>query len=155
MTHLDPQVQHLTVGQLASRSGVNVSTIHFYERKGLIHGWRTEGNQRRFPRDTLRLIAFIRASQQVGIPLAQIHEALATLPENRPPNRKDWERLSAVWHDDLEQRIHQLQQLRDRMTSCIGCGCLSLERCSLVNRNDTYAERHGKASSLIYAPDVD
>jgi MerR family redox-sensitive transcriptional activator SoxR len=155
MNHLDPQIHELTVGQLASRSGVNVSTIHFYERKGLIHGWRTEGNQRRFHRDTLRLIAFIRVSQRVGIPLAQIKDALATLPDNRTPNRKDWQKLSAKWHDDLEQRIHQLQQLRDRLTSCIGCGCLSLERCALANRDDTYAEKHGKASSLVYAPEVE
>lgn len=155
MNHIDPQVHELTVGQLASRSGVNISTIHFYERKGLISSWRTEGNQRRFHRDALRLVAFIRVAQRVGIPLADIREALQTLPDNRTPTRQDWAQLSAKWHDELEDRIRQLQQLRDRLTSCIGCGCLSLERCALANKDDLYAVKNGKASSLVFAPKVD
>lgn len=149
MSHLDPRLHELTVGQVAERSGINVSAVHFYERKGLIQSQRTEGNQRRFHRDVLRRVAFVRASQRVGIPLAEIKNALDTLPENRAPNRKDWERLSAGWHDELEERIRHLQQLRDRLTSCIGCGCLSLERCALANKNDLWPEKHsGRTSAL-------
>jgi MerR family redox-sensitive transcriptional activator SoxR len=152
VSHIDPYIHDLTVGQLASRSGVNISTIHFYERKGLITSWRTEGNQRRFHRDALRRVAFIRVAQRVGIPLAEIRDALGTLPDNRTPTRADWARLSANWHDELDARIRQLQQLRNRLTTCIGCGCLSLERCALANRDDQYAVRHGKPNSLVVTP---
>jgi MerR family redox-sensitive transcriptional activator SoxR len=126
----------LTPAQLAARSGVAISALHFYERQGLIHSRRTSGNQRRYARETLRRVAFIRVSQRVGIPLAQIRAALDTLPEGRTPNREDWGRLSALWRADLERRIEQLVRLRDDLSGCIGCGCLSLDRCVLYNPED-------------------
>ena len=131
----------LTPGQLAARSGVAISALHFYERQGLLRSRRTAGNQRRYPRETLRRIAFIRASQRVGIPLADIRAALETLPEGKTPGREDWERLSTLWRDDLDHRIAQLVRLRDDLTTCIGCGCLSLDRCTLANPGDSLAER--------------
>jgi MerR family transcriptional regulator, redox-sensitive transcriptional activator SoxR len=130
----------LTVGDLAARSGVAVSALHFYERKGLITSRRTSGNQRRYRRETLRRVAFIRVSQRVGIPLADIGAALATLPGDRTPTAKDWRRISQAWHDDLDARIEQLSLLRDHLTDCIGCGCLSLRRCTLTNPHDELAE---------------
>ncbi|MGH3390736.1 MAG: redox-sensitive transcriptional activator SoxR [Actinomadura sp.] len=135
-----PDVTELTVGQLAERSGVAVSALHFYEAKGLISSRRTAGNQRRFHRDTLRRVAFIRVSQRVGIPLATIREALGRLPDERTPTRADWARLSASWRDELDARIEQLQRLRDDLTDCIGCGCLSLGQCRLSNPYDELGE---------------
>jgi MerR family redox-sensitive transcriptional activator SoxR len=126
----------LTVGQLAQRSGVAVSALHFYERQELINSRRTSGNQRRYRRDTLRRVALIRIAQRVGIPLAEVRSALAGLPEGRTPNRADWENLSQRWHDELDERIRHLQQLRDEFTDCIGCGCLSLDRCRMANPFD-------------------
>jgi MerR family transcriptional regulator, redox-sensitive transcriptional activator SoxR len=126
----------LTVGQVAARSGVTVSALHFYEAEGLIGSVRTAGNQRRFPREVLRRVAFIRASQSVGIPLRRMKDALDQLPNGRTPTRRDWERLSAAWRDDLDVRITGLQHLRDRLSGCIGCGCLSLGLCKLVNPDD-------------------
>jgi MerR family transcriptional regulator, redox-sensitive transcriptional activator SoxR len=126
----------LAVGQVAARSGVAVSALHFYEAEGLIRSTRTAGNQRRFPREVLRRVAFIRASQAVGIPLRRIKEALDRLPDSRAPTHRDWERLSAAWRDDLDQRIAGLQHLRDRLSGCIGCGCLSLGLCQLMNPDD-------------------
>jgi len=127
----------LSVGQLAQRSGVAVSALHFYEARGLIHSRRTAGNQRRYPRDSLRRVAVIRAAQRVGIPLATVAAALAELPERRTPNRRDWARLSARWRDELDARIRQLVQLRDTLDDCIGCGCVSITRCRLANPADT------------------
>ncbi|MEV7009449.1 redox-sensitive transcriptional activator SoxR [Streptosporangium sp. NPDC051022] len=141
----------LTVGQLAARSGVAVSALHFYEARGLIRSRRTAGNQRRFSRDTLRRIAFIRVSQRVGIPLKTIQEALAELPDERTPTREDWARLSATWQSELDDRIKQLQRLRDGLTDCIGCGCLSLDRCALANPDDVAAAR-GPGSRLMIPP---
>ncbi|GAA2879297.1 hypothetical protein Acy02nite_77700 [Actinoplanes cyaneus] len=131
--------KELTVGEVAARSGVAVSALHFYESKGLISSRRTGGNQRRYHRDTLRRVAFIRVSQRVGIPLDAIRDALATLPEGRTPTRDDWARLSATWRRELDDRIEQLLQLRDDLTDCIGCGCLSLQRCRLSNPGDMLA----------------
>ena len=139
----------LTVGQVASRSGVAVSALHFYEAEGLIRSTRTAGNQRRYPREVLRRVAFIRASQAVGIPLRRIKEALDRLPDERTPTRRDWERLSAAWRDDLDQRITALQHLRDRLTGCIGCGCLSLRVCQLSNPNDVAAAEGAGARWLL------
>jgi MerR family redox-sensitive transcriptional activator SoxR len=136
MTKASPTSAELTPGQLAERSGVAVSALHFYEREGLIHSRRTSGNQRRYRRETLRRVAFIRVSQRVGIPLAEIRRALDTLPDSRTPRRDDWERLSSLWRDDLDQRIEQLTRLRDQLTTCIGCGCLSLDTCALSNPHD-------------------
>ncbi|MEU8222492.1 redox-sensitive transcriptional activator SoxR [Kribbella sp. NPDC048915] len=132
---LDPNAE-LTIGQVAKRAGVTVTTLHFYEERGLIQSRRTAGNQRRFARHTLRRIAFIRVAQRVGIPLREIGEALAQLPVDKAPAQEDWERLSTAWQADLDLRIKQLIRLRDKLTDCIGCGCLSLERCSLRNRDD-------------------
>ncbi|MCW2917493.1 MAG: redox-sensitive transcriptional activator SoxR [Actinomycetia bacterium] len=136
MPRLSLDHRELTVGQLAERSGVAVSALHFYESKGLIGSRRTAGNQRRYTRDVLRRVAFIRLSQRVGIPLNDIREALALLPEGRTPTRADWARLSAGWRAELDERILQLQRLRDDLTDCIGCGCLSLQRCRLSNPGD-------------------
>ncbi|MEU9316111.1 redox-sensitive transcriptional activator SoxR [Streptomyces sp. NPDC048295] len=137
-----PQTLHeLTVGQLSARSGAAVSALHFYEAKGLISSRRTSGNQRRYSRDALRRVAFVRAAQRVGIPLATIRDALAELPEERTPNREDWARLSAAWRSELDDRIEQLARLRDHLTDCIGCGCLSLENCVLSNPNDISGRR--------------
>ncbi len=130
----------LTVGQVAERSGVSISALHFYEAEGLIHSRRTAGNQRRYPREALRRVAFIRASQSVGISLRRIRDALDRLPDGRTPSRRDWERLSAAWRDDLDDRILRLQHLRDRLTGCIGCGCLSLGLCKLINPGDVLGE---------------
>jgi MerR family redox-sensitive transcriptional activator SoxR len=129
----------LSVGEVARRSGVPVSTLHFYESRALIASVRTAGNQRRYARDVLRRIAFIRTAQQVGVSLEEIRSALASLPSNRAPSRADWQRLSAQWRDDLDARIAQLRQLRDTLDGCIGCGCLSLESCRLRNPGDQLA----------------
>lgn len=129
----------LSVGQVAKRSGVAVSTLHFYESRGLIHSRRSAGNQRRYTRDTLRHIAIIRVAQRVGIPLETIGEALAQLPEGRIPTLADWTRMSRTWREELDARIEQLTQLRDQLTDCIGCGCLSIERCRLRNPGDRLA----------------
>lgn len=131
----------LTVGELAARSGVSISALHFYERQGLITSRRTVGNQRRYRRDTLRRVALIRVAQRVGIPLADVGAALAALPEGRAPTRRDWQRLSRRWQAELDQRIQHLQQLRDNFTDCIGCGCLSLDRCLLANPQDTLSRQ--------------
>ncbi len=129
-------IHELTPGEMSARSGVAVSALHFYEREGLIQSKRTSGNQRRYAREMLRLVAFIRVSQRVGIPLAEIRAALDTLPEGRTPSREDWARLSAHWRTDLDQRIEQLVRLRNDLSGCIGCGCLSLDRCVLFNPDD-------------------
>ncbi|SIO88594.1 redox-sensitive transcriptional activator SoxR [Nocardiopsis sp. JB363] len=131
--------KELTVGQVSQRAGVAVSALHFYERQGLIHSRRTAGNQRRYHRDTLRRVAFIRISQRVGLPLARIRQALERLPENRTPTRDDWASVSAQWRDELDTRIAQLIRLRDDLTGCIGCGCLSLSSCTLSNPDDELA----------------
>ncbi|WP_416969099.1 redox-sensitive transcriptional activator SoxR [Streptomyces sp. 4F14] len=141
MPQIHENVHELTVGQLSARSGVAVSALHFYEAKGLIASRRTSGNQRRYSRDTLRRVAFVRASQRVGIPLATIREALAQLPEERTPTREDWARLSQTWRSELEERIKQLNRLRDHLTDCIGCGCLSLDTCVLSNPDDVSGTR--------------
>ncbi|MBD0744307.1 redox-sensitive transcriptional activator SoxR [Streptomyces sp. CBMA152] len=136
MPQIPEKVHELTVGQLSARSGAAVSALHFYESKGLISSRRTSGNQRRYSRDVLRRVAFVRAAQRVGIPLATIRDALAELPEERTPTREDWARLSETWRSELDERIRQLDRLRNHLTDCIGCGCLSLETCVLSNPDD-------------------
>lgn len=133
--------QTLAVGEVARRSGVAVSTLHFYERKGLIEGWRTGGNQRRYHRAVLRRIAIIRIAQRAGISLAVIQEALADLPHDHVPTARDWRRFTDAWKGMLEERIVSLTQLRDQITSCIGCGCLSLAECPLRNPDDVLGKR--------------
>ncbi len=141
--------KELSVGQLAARSGVAVSALHFYERQGLIASRRTSGNQRRYRRDTLRRVALIRIAQRVGIPLASIGAALAELPDRRTPTRQDWARLSRHWRSELDERIRHLQQLRDDFTDCIGCGCLSIDRCGLVNAYDRLGQRGTGPQRLV------
>lgn len=126
----------LSVGEVAARSGIRVSAVHFYEARGLIHAARSSGNQRRFAREVLRRIAIIKVAQRAGIPLATIKQAMDRLPPHRAPGKDDWERLSAGWRDELEQRIARLTRLRDQMTLCIGCGCLSTVHCPLRNPDD-------------------
>jgi MerR family redox-sensitive transcriptional activator SoxR len=126
----------LSVGQVARRSGVAVSALHFYERQGLISSIRTGGNQRRFDRSVLRRVAVIRAAQRAGIPLSTIARALAELPDGRIPSRSDWQQMSRAWHAELDDRIRRLEQLRDSLGGCIGCGCLSLGECGFVNPGD-------------------
>ena len=123
----------LTVGEVAARSGVAVSTLHFYEAEGLITSWRNKGNQRRYAREVLRRVAVIKVAQRTGIPLAEIREALAALPERRTPTAADWKKLSGRWRERLDDRIARLMRLRDQLDGCIGCGCLSLESCPLRN----------------------
>ncbi|ROO91034.1 MerR family redox-sensitive transcriptional activator SoxR [Actinocorallia herbida] len=131
----------LTVGDASRRSGVPVSALHFYEREGLITAERTAGNQRRYLRSTLRRLAFIRTSQRLGISLAEIREALDSLPSGRTPTREDWAGLSATWRARLDARIAALQALRDTLDDCIGCGCLSINSCALNNPGDVLAEK--------------
>ncbi|WP_406054930.1 redox-sensitive transcriptional activator SoxR [Kribbella sp. NBC_00889] len=133
---MDIEPGELTVGQLSQRSGVAISALHFYERQHLIVSRRTSGNQRRYKRDTLRRVALIRIAQRVGIPLAEVAAILALLPESRTPTRQDWERISECWQAELDKRILHLEQLRDDFKECVGCGCLSLDRCALANPYD-------------------
>lgn len=144
-------LKELSVGEVARRSGVAVSALHFYEARGLIRSNRTGGNQRRYGRDVLRRIAVIRIAQEVGVPLAEIASALGSLPEGRTPTRDDWAKLSTVWRDGLDRRIEQLTRLRDGLTDCIGCGCMSIDRCPLRNPNDRLAGQGPGARRLIAA----
>lgn len=133
--------REMTIGEVARRSGVSVATLHFYESRGLISSWRTSGNQRRYPRGILRRIAVIKVAQRAGIPLAEIQQALSVLPPNSAPSAADWRRLSQLWRADLDARIQRLTQLRDQLSECIGCGCLSLQDCPLRNPGDRLAEQ--------------
>lgn len=142
--------EFLTVGEAAARSGVPVSTLHFYESKGLIRSVRNAGNHRRFARAELRRIAVIRVAQRAGISLEEIKQELATLPENRPLSAKDWKRLSARWKRDLDDRIARLETLRDQLGDCIGCGCLSIESCPMRNPGDRLAKK-GPGPHLVPA----
>jgi MerR family redox-sensitive transcriptional activator SoxR len=139
----------LSVGEVARRSGVAVSTLHFYETKGLIRSLRTEGNQRRYPRAVLRRVALIKIAQRTGIGLADIRHALDHLPQDRAPSAEDWAALSAVWRAELESRIRHLTGLRNQIDSCIGCGCLSLQACPLRNPGDVMGERGSGPRVLI------
>src|SRR5919109_4756590 len=130
----------LTIGELSARSGVAPSALRFYEGQGLISAHRTSGNQRRYDRATLRRVALLQAGRAAGIPLDQVRLALETLPTRRTPSRRDWERLSRAWRDDIDRRIATLQALRDRLNTCIGCGCLSIDRCLLLNPDDEAAK---------------
>ena len=129
-------METLAIGDFAARSGVAASALRYYEKEGLIRSTRTGGNQRRYQRSELRRVAFIRIAQQVGVSLDEIREALESLPENRTPTKADWSRLSARWRRRLEERITLMERLRDQLTGCIGCGCLSMQRCKLINPDD-------------------
>jgi MerR family transcriptional regulator, redox-sensitive transcriptional activator SoxR len=129
----------LTIGELSARSGVPTSALRFYEARGLVRAGRTTGNQRRYDRAELRRVAFIRIAQRVGLTLDEIAGALATLPGSRTPTKADWARLSAAWRARLDEQIALLERLRERLTGCIGCGCLSLQRCRISNPDDELA----------------
>lgn len=138
----------LSVGEVAARSGVAVSALHFYESKGLIRSMRTRGNQRRYRREVLRAVAIIKVAQRLGIPLASVREALASLPKGRTPTAADWRRLSARWRTELDERIARLTRLRSELDRCIGCGCLSIRDCWLRNPWDRLAE-NGPGPQLL------
>jgi MerR family redox-sensitive transcriptional activator SoxR len=130
----------LTIGEVALRSGIATSALRFYEAQGLITSSRTSGNQRRYARAVLRRVALIQAGRAAGIPLERIRSALETLPASRTPSRRDWERLSRTWREDLDRQIATLHAIRDRLTTCIGCGCLSIDACGLLNPGDEARE---------------
>ena len=132
---------HLTIGQLSARSGVATSALRYYEDLGLIASVRSAGNQRRYAQATLRRVAFIRSAQRVGLTLDEVADALATLPEGRAPTKADWSRLSRSWCPRIDAQIERLERLRDKLDSCIGCGCLSLRTCALNNPGDEVAPR--------------
>lgn len=132
---------HLTIGQLSARSGVATSALRYYEDLGLITSERSAGNQRRYAQATLRRVAFVRSAQRVGLTLDEVAEALATLPEGRTPTKADWARLSRTWRPRIDAQIERLERLRDKLDSCIGCGCLSLRTCALNNPDDEVAAR--------------
>ncbi len=137
-----------TVGKVAKRCGVKVSTLHFYERRGLIRSTRNAGNQRRYKPDVLRRVSVIKAGQKMGISLESIRQALETLPGQRTPGAKDWQRLSTHWRVELDERIAYLERLRDSLTGCIGCGCLSMENCPIYNADDKLASE-GRGPVLL------
>jgi MerR family transcriptional regulator, redox-sensitive transcriptional activator SoxR len=144
-----PRVREvLTVGEVAKRSGLAVSAIHFYEAQGFIRSTRTTGNQRRYPREVLRQVAVVKVAQRIGIPLAVIREALLTLPKGRTATAKDWRHLSKRWREVLDERIDRLMRLRENLDQCIGCGCLSLKACPLRNPADALA-REGPGPRLL------
>lgn len=146
-------METLTIGDFAVRSGVAPSALRYYERQGLIRSSRTGGNQRRYDRSELRRVAFIKIAQQVGVSLDEIRDALASLPENRTPTKADWSRLSAHWRRKLDDRILLMERLRDQLTGCIGCGCLSMQRCNLINPSDQLATRGAGPQMILNPPD--
>ena len=131
--------EELTIGAVSDRTGVATSALRFYEAQGLIHATRSAGGQRRYVRDTLRRVSFIRIAQQVGLSLDEIGAALSSLPDNRTPTPRDWERLSTSWRPRIDAQIAMLERLRDNLAGCIGCGCLSLKVCQLANPGDEAA----------------
>jgi MerR family redox-sensitive transcriptional activator SoxR len=145
--------QSLSIGAVSERTGVAASALRFYEAEGLITSTRTDGNQRRYHRDVLRRVSFIRVAQQIGLTLEEIHDALASLPEARTPTQDDWSRISQAWRPRLDEQIQLIERLRDRLDGCIGCGCLSLKACRLLNPGDHAGEHGAGARYLIGDPD--
>lgn len=145
--------QELSIGAVSERTGMTRSALRFYENEGLIHAERTAGGQRRYARATLRRVSFIRVAQQLGLRLDEIRDALASLPDNRTPTEKDWERLSRAWRPRIDAQIAMLERLRDRLDKCIGCGCLSLKHCMLLNKDDVAGER-GPGPRYLLDPEV-
>ena len=141
----------LTVGQVADRSGFATSALRYYERVGLVTATRTSGGQRRYERNVLRRLAFVRAARNVGLTLDEVEQALSTLPKGRAPNRSDWARLSRGWRERLDQQIKALTALRDGLDSCIGCGCLSLRTCAIQNPADIAAS-HAVGAAYLPSP---
>ncbi|KII76548.1 redox-sensitive transcriptional activator SoxR [Vibrio renipiscarius] len=144
----------ISVGQVAERTGVAVSALHFYEQKGLISCWRNNGNQRRYDRSVIRRVAVIKAAQQVGMSLDEIGRAFASLPKHKAPTKAQWEAMATQWHADLEHRILQLKSLQNDLNGCIGCGCLSLDSCNLRNPEDSRATEHSGESLLTHPEDA-
>ena len=144
--------QELTIGALSERTGVATSALRYYEAEGLLRADRSEGGQRRYARDALRRVSFIRVAQQVGLSLEEIRESLASLPDGRTPNQRDWERLSNSWRPRLDEQIAMLERLRDRLDGCIGCGCLTLKVCALYNPDDLAAARGSGPRYLLGDP---
>jgi len=132
----------LSVGQVAKRCGVKISTLHFYEQIGLIKSLRNQGNQRRYKREVLRRISVIKAAQKVGVTLEEVKVAFANLPDKRTPTKDDWQQLSRFWQQGLNQKIAYLEKLRDSLDGCIGCGCLSMKSCPIYNPEDTLASEN-------------
>lgn len=145
----------LAIGDLSERTGVAPSALRFYEDQGLIRSERTAGNQRRYARETIRRVSFVRVAQQVGLSLGEIREALDSLPRNRTPTHRDWERLSRRWRPRLDAQIHLLERLRDRLDACIGCGCLSMGVCKLMNPDDAAASRGPGPRFLLEEDELD
>ncbi|HHR5901217.1 TPA: redox-sensitive transcriptional activator SoxR [Providencia alcalifaciens] len=141
----------LTVGEVAKRAGVPVSTVHFYEAKGLIQSTRTQGNQRRFPPVVLRYIAIIKVAQSTGIPLKEIQDALGKFPANSTLTAEEWKSMSTEWKSSLDRRIKQLTRLRNELDHCIGCGCLSLRDCPLRNPEDILGNQ-GPGAQILERP---
>ncbi|MDQ6782729.1 MAG: redox-sensitive transcriptional activator SoxR [Actinomycetota bacterium] len=142
-------VPELTIGELSERTGVASSALRYYEREGLIHATRSDGGQRRYARDVIRRVSFVRIAQQLGLSLDDIRTAMASLPDNRTPSQRDWHRLSSDWRPRLDAQIAMLERLRDRLDGCIGCGCLSLKHCGLLNPDDRAALRGPGARFVI------
>ncbi len=145
----DASDKWLSIGEVAARAGLTPSALRFYETEGLIAASRTGRGQRRFKRDVLRRIAFVRVAQRVGLTIDEIRDALRTLPDSRTPTKADWERLSRAWRPRLDEHIAVLERLRDQLTSCIGCGCLSFRVCALYNPEDTAARFGAGARYLL------
>ncbi|MGY0215872.1 redox-sensitive transcriptional activator SoxR [Endozoicomonadaceae bacterium StTr2] len=139
----------LTIGETVERSGVAASALRFYESRGLIHSYRTNGNQRRFHSSMLRRIAVIQVAQKLGMTLEEIKQALSTLPDNRTPTKRDWDKLATQWRKQMDDRISRLEDLRDNLSSCIGCGCLSMQQCRLVNPEDILQEEGSGPRQLV------
>lgn len=139
---------NLSVGVVAKRCGIKVSTLHFYEQKELIKSWRNQGNQRRYKRDVLRRISLIKAAQKMGVSLTELAEVFASLPDKRTPNKDDWRQLSKRWQVKLNQRIKYMEKLRDSLEGCIGCGCLSMKNCPIYNPEDKFGETDSGAVIL-------
>ncbi|GAD90874.1 putative MerR family transcriptional regulator [Vibrio halioticoli NBRC 102217] len=140
----------MTIGEVAKRTGVKVSTLHFYEQKALIYSWRNQGNQRRYHRSVIRRIAVIKAAQMVGLTLDEIATSLADLPKHQAPNRQHWEQMALNWNAMLEHRIEQLKALQNDLGGCIGCGCLSMESCAIYNPQDIRAKQFADKTILTH-----
>lgn len=145
----------LTVGEVARRAGIATSAVRFYEDQGLISSVRTAGNQRRYPRYVLRRIGIITAARRFGIPLAEVAQVFDSLPENRMPGKTDWRRISKRWHERLEVRRRELERLEEELVGCIGCGCLSLNTCRVLNPDDQLSSEGTGARRLQYPSGVD
>jgi MerR family transcriptional regulator, redox-sensitive transcriptional activator SoxR len=143
--------KYLTIGEAAQRIGIKASALRFYENHGLITSERTDGNQRRYARDVLRRVSFIRAAQEVGLHLKEIRESLQTLPPDRAPTQEEWAAFAEAWRPRLDHRIRTLEGIRDRLTGCIGCGCQTLDSCHIFNPDDIAAEK-GPGARYLTGP---